>query len=336
MRLSGWPVVAILVTVCTVSTGASLLLPSRTSLAHFCDDNYKSEATRSACWWRYWNDQTTPQDRQNSSTVLPAPTPAATPQPDASTTGGDGTICNTYYTSQQDREDCWWRWHNGLPLIQSQQPTAVDKPSTLAPHSASCSLPSAGRQYLVNLNNLLDDTGIILTAIEYELARAGQTASLLFDQEWMLDILAHLTRLKQLKGDADNLHVPSIMYSVHLFIESAFDSYSLAANDYIDGIKNLDSISMALGNSHMDSGLYFLGLVKPALDNVCYAFGTDRPARTVQSTTIPQRSYKQPRNGGRNCTDFASRVQYEAFYAGRTKPGRHDRDKDGRYCENLS
>ncbi len=27
----------------------------------------------------------------------------------------DGMLCNTQYTEQQDKEDCWWRYWNSVP-----------------------------------------------------------------------------------------------------------------------------------------------------------------------------------------------------------------------------
>ena len=49
----------------------------------------------------------------------------------------------------------------------------------------------------------------------------------------------------------------------------------------------------------------------------------------------PASEFPAPRRQGRYCNDFDTRAQYEAFYAGREKPASHDRDKDGRYCEDL-
>lgn len=59
------------------------------------------------------------------------------------------------------------------------------------------------------------------------------------------------------------------------------------------------------------------------------------PATAYQPVPVPQTTYSPPRGGGRYCTDFDSRAQYEHFFAGRAKPSGHDRDRDGLYCENL-
>ena len=92
-------------------------IPAR---AHYCDDHYSTEADRSACWWRYWNDRQTDQDRQLAAlfataaavpTAIPVFTLAPLPTPSV-----DGTYCNAFYTVQTDRENCWWRYHNNLPL----------------------------------------------------------------------------------------------------------------------------------------------------------------------------------------------------------------------------
>ncbi|MXZ23628.1 MAG: hypothetical protein F4Y80_01970 [Caldilineaceae bacterium SB0665_bin_21] len=38
---------------------------------------------------------------------------STTPTP---TSAVDGTFCDRFFTNQKDRENCWWRYWNGLPL----------------------------------------------------------------------------------------------------------------------------------------------------------------------------------------------------------------------------
>ncbi|GEM_PF-5185378 len=59
-------------------------------------------------------------------------------------------------------------------------------------------------------------------------------------------------------------------------------------------------------------------------------------ATPTPPVSVPQSQYPAPRRQGRYCTDFDTRAQYEAFYAGRKKPDSHDRDRDGHYCEALN
>lgn len=54
-----------------------------------------------------------------------------------------------------------------------------------------------------------------------------------------------------------------------------------------------------------------------------------------QPVPVPKSTFPPPRGTGSRCSDFDTRAQYEAFYTGRTKPSRHDRDRDGLYCEHL-
>ena len=59
-------------------------------------------------------------------------------------------------------------------------------------------------------------------------------------------------------------------------------------------------------------------------------------ATPTPPVSVPQSQYPAPRRQGWYCTDFDTRAQYEAFYAGRKKPDSHDRDRDGHYCEALN
>ena len=96
--------------------------------AHPCDDNYITEEDRSNCWWRYWNDQSTPADGIQTASAPQPVVVAATPTPPAtqpSNTNNPSVICNQHYTEQQDKENCWWRWHNSLPLIAQPTPTST-------------------------------------------------------------------------------------------------------------------------------------------------------------------------------------------------------------------
>ena len=50
--------------------------------------------------------------------VEPVNTPPAPPD-----TTDPNFVCNEHYTEQQDKEACWWRWHNGFPLMEQATPT---------------------------------------------------------------------------------------------------------------------------------------------------------------------------------------------------------------------
>ena len=50
---------------------------------------------------------------QSTSTPLPS-----------SNTNDPTAVCNNL-ANQEDKEDCWWRWHNDLPLIEQPTPTPV-------------------------------------------------------------------------------------------------------------------------------------------------------------------------------------------------------------------
>ena len=113
-------------------TVALLLFTTSTVWAHPCDDNYAEQQDRESCWWRFWNDQSTPEDMMMSDGMMDDTmmaddkmmddgmmddTMMATPM---MTSMFDGMVCNTHYTEQQDRENCWWRFHNDLPPVEVQ------------------------------------------------------------------------------------------------------------------------------------------------------------------------------------------------------------------------
>ena len=136
-----------------------LLVTTNTALAHPCDDNYTLEINRANCWWRYTNDQSIPEDMSVMSDDMMMKSGDMMgdtmksddmmgdmmksddmmgdmmksddmmgdmmKSDDMMDSMVDGTVCNSHYTAQQDREDCWWRFHNGLPLIEAQ-PTMSD------------------------------------------------------------------------------------------------------------------------------------------------------------------------------------------------------------------
>ena len=91
-----------LLAVCMAVCGlfAMRAIPAR---AHYCDEHYSTEADRSACWWRYWNDRQTDQDRQLAALVVTAAAvPTAIPVfplAPLPTPSVDGTYCNAYYTA---------------------------------------------------------------------------------------------------------------------------------------------------------------------------------------------------------------------------------------------
>ncbi len=188
-----------------VMTAAVLLLATTPASAHPCDEIYKEQKDRENCWWRYWNNQQTDEDRHPTPEPTPEPAaPTPTPAPAAvapadctrlhtvnpnetrlqqitdwfgldlqtvatlngiDTTapliagtqicleagGGalnnqqtdedrhpaaltptpvaSGAFCDVHYTTQKDRENCWWRYHHNLPLVPGDEPDAlVDKP----------------------------------------------------------------------------------------------------------------------------------------------------------------------------------------------------------------
>ena len=76
-----------------VMTAAVLLFVTTPASAHPCDDNYTEQKDRENCWWRYWNNLSTPEDLMASAAAHP---------------------CDDNYTEQKDRENCWWRHWNNL------------------------------------------------------------------------------------------------------------------------------------------------------------------------------------------------------------------------------
>ena len=112
-------------------TAALLLFTTSTVWAHPCDDNYTEQQDRESCWWRYWNDQSTPEDMMMSDGMMGDKMMADDMMADNMMADDmmaddmmesvfDGMVCDTHYTAQKDRENCWWRFHNGLPPIEVQ------------------------------------------------------------------------------------------------------------------------------------------------------------------------------------------------------------------------
>ncbi len=50
------------ITLFVLALAGSIQLLGSFTLAHYCDDSYETIEERSACWWRYWNDQPSEQD----------------------------------------------------------------------------------------------------------------------------------------------------------------------------------------------------------------------------------------------------------------------------------
>ena len=111
---------------CLLITAALLLFTKSTFWAHPCDDNYSEQQARESCWWRYWNDQSTPEDMMMSGDMMGDKMMAGDMMGDKAMAGDmmgpmfDGMVCNTHYTAQKDRENCWWRFHNGMAPIEVQ------------------------------------------------------------------------------------------------------------------------------------------------------------------------------------------------------------------------
>ena len=108
-----------------LAAALGLALPTDATLAHYCDDHYDGQQARENCWWRYWNQQPSPQDRQYQEAALAA----TTPEP-------NGAYCDAHYTEQQARENCWWRYWNDRPTPQDRQfrqPPAFEPPASGPP-----------------------------------------------------------------------------------------------------------------------------------------------------------------------------------------------------------
>ena len=88
-----------------------MFLPSSAVFAHPCDDNYTEQQDKEDCWWRYWSDQATEEDMMMSDMDMMSGMDMSTYVP------MNGMLCNTQYTEQQDKEDCWWRYWNSVPSM---------------------------------------------------------------------------------------------------------------------------------------------------------------------------------------------------------------------------
>ncbi len=108
------------------------LLQAGPAWAHYCDDHYADQQEREDCWWRYWNNQVSPQDLQVQAQDEPETLPQSSPSAESS-----GHYCDVNYASQQAREDCWWRFHNGLSLILNPQTPSQNSPGSSSSNSST-------------------------------------------------------------------------------------------------------------------------------------------------------------------------------------------------------
>ncbi len=113
-----------------------LFLQTNSVEAHYCDDYYSDQKERENCWWRYWNNQPSPQDlsfqQQTSSSQGSGQSESAQDTPSHNVGGGGGAYCNNYYSDQKERENCWWRYWNNQPSPQDlsfQQQTSSSQGS---------------------------------------------------------------------------------------------------------------------------------------------------------------------------------------------------------------
>ncbi len=132
-----------------LALGVCFVSVSQPVYAHFCDDHYVTEQDRAACWWRYWNDQSTEteqawavywsrywndqspeEDGQETAMTSPAATSVSASM---LALPGSGESCDTLYTTQQDKEDCWWRYHQSLADAMSPTSMSMEAVSPVSP-----------------------------------------------------------------------------------------------------------------------------------------------------------------------------------------------------------
>ena len=90
---------------------------------HYCDDSYITQQDRENCWWRYWNNQPSLQDLQYQSAESSesGTVDSLSSENAGQDREGGGHYCDDSYTTQQDRENCWWRYWNNQPSSQDLQ-----------------------------------------------------------------------------------------------------------------------------------------------------------------------------------------------------------------------
>ena len=161
-------------------------------------------------------------------TFTPPPAPTQAPETiQQSNVNGPDIICTRYYTTQQDKEDCWWRYHNGLPLIEEQlqidQNTVKPTPKTF---NYICQTDDFAyyAQAVLWIGNLQE---ILLRDIGYLLNKEPESYP-----NWDMEMLALIGRFDIVDAESDKLNPPWGFGEAHWYFMQNVLWFSLAGNAF--------------------------------------------------------------------------------------------------------
>ena len=215
-----------------------------------------------------------------TATHLPSPTFTPTPAPvqspeimQQSNSNDPDIICTTYYATQQAREDCWWRYHNGLPLLQvtptlTPMPTPTQQSTLTYTGQDQFNCVSNDADYLNKVSkHVVDVTDISQTALD-TLDLFQDNNYIVRDDNWihtMGSIVADMDALANVRFDPPSLTMSNLYYQYHEVLLTFEDAtHALQA-----GVKYRNFGALNKGDYLLGNTMKLLGITKRWLRIIC-------------------------------------------------------------------
>lgn len=206
---------------------------------------------------------------------------------------------------------------NDTTAATAPEPTAIGA----LPGSTSSELTDQEEEYIDALSVQVDTAGEASLALADLFAEAGVDITLLFDDVWVFEVATQFVLLQQLGVDAESLEPSSRQESIHEIWLDINRLITLAVDDMVFGIDNIEPASIDLGGARF----VYASLLTEDLTSVLLAFAADPNAPFEGS---------YPLGGVDTCDEFADFDVAQQYYAAHPEAQAViDPDFDGFACE---
>lgn len=199
-------------------------------------------------------------------------------------------------------------------------PTATATPPPVTP-TPTTDLTAQEEAYFDELSAELDHATDIAFGLQDLFSMVGNDVTVLFDDEWRLDMAAHLVEWQQFHVAAQGMNPSPRQQHIHnIWLEST-NLMSLSADDIIDGIDNIDPAPIERGTAR----IVYATLLMDDLTAAIELFGADPNALFVPTHAV------SPVQSCDAIPNYDEAQQYYAAYP--SEQPVIDPDLDGVACE---
>ncbi|MEZ4621229.1 MAG: hypothetical protein R2867_37800 [Caldilineaceae bacterium] len=122
--------------------------------------------------------------------------------------------------------------------------------------------------YVIRVDGITDRYNFALAQVETLIERAQADATLLENQEWIIQMTTMITLLRSAGDELQSLTPPALFADAHAQLRQAATAFTAAADTLANGIEQQQVDTLASANDQINSGNQTLAAAQDAIETL--------------------------------------------------------------------